>query len=73
MESLFEKLRGKKQVSRTNRQDWKGRPIKDGDHGKRCPESGCAICMTGDQKRPFRRNLRHAIKRLLKGGKDDSV
>jgi hypothetical protein len=53
-------------VSRTNRKDWKGRPIKDGDHGKRCPEPDCAYCKHGEQKRPFRRKVRHMWKKIMK-------
>ena len=53
-------------MSRTNRKDWRGRPIKDGEHGKRCPEQDCAYCMNGEQKRPFRRKVRHMWKKIMK-------
>ena len=53
-------------MSRTNRKDWKGRQIHDGEHGKRCPEPNCAYCEHGERKRPFRRKLRHMWKKIMK-------
>lgn len=31
-------------MSRTQRRDWRGRPIRDGQHARRCPEPDCATC-----------------------------
>ena len=58
-------------MSRTERKDWKGRPIHDGEHGKRCPEPNCDYCMNGQQKRPFRRKMRHILKKVLKRGDEN--
>lgn len=58
-------------MSRTKRTDWKGHSIKDGEHGKRCPELNCAYCNHGERKRLFRRKLRHTIKQLIKGGRHE--
>ena len=52
-------------MSHTNRKNWKGQTIKDGEHGKRCPEPDCDYCMNGRQKRPFRRKIRHMWKAII--------
>ena len=31
-------------MTRTTRRDWRGRPIRDGQHGRRCPEPNCDTC-----------------------------
>jgi hypothetical protein len=31
-------------MTRTTRRDYRGRPIRDGQHGRRCPEPNCTTC-----------------------------
>ena len=31
-------------MSRTYRRNWRGQPIRDGAHGRRCPERNCSWC-----------------------------
>lgn len=34
-------------MSRTKRKNWESKPIRDGEHGKKCPSGGCSYCTTG--------------------------
>lgn len=45
-------------MSRTKRRNWFGKPIRDGEHGKKCPSDGCSYCVTGEYKKEARRKLR---------------
>ena len=45
-------------MSRTKRTNYRGEPIRDGEHGKKCPERDCNVCGTGFYKRIMRRLLR---------------
>lgn len=31
-------------MSRTERSDYRGRPIRDGQHGRHCPSPNCTTC-----------------------------
>lgn len=47
-------------MSRTRRTNYRGEPIRDGEHGKKCPEANCNVCGTGYMKRVLRRLARRA-------------
>ena len=47
-------------MSRTKRRNYKGEPMRDGEHGKKCPSKNCNICGTGWYKRVLRRLRRRA-------------
>ena len=49
----------------TKRRNYKGEPIRDGEHGKKCPSNNCNVCGTGWYKRVLRRLARR------QGGTDD--
>ena len=42
-------------MSRTKRHNYKCEPLRDGEHGKKCPSKNCNICGTGWYKRVLRR------------------
>lgn len=50
------------EMSRTKRHNYLGEPIRDGAHGKKCPEANCNVCGTGYMKRVLRRLVRRARK-----------
>lgn len=43
----------------TKRQNYRGEPMSDGEHAKRCPETNCNYCVNGKAKRVERRKVRH--------------
>lgn len=45
-------------MSRTRRRNYRGEPMRDGGHGKKCPEPNCNICGIGFMKRVLRRKAR---------------
>lgn len=51
-------------MSHTQRRNWFGNTIRDGQHAKRCPEKHCAYCIHGDAKRTARRKTRHASEKV---------
>ena len=51
-------------MSRTKRTNYRGEPIRDGEHGKKCPEANCNVCGTGYMKRVLRRLARRAGRRV---------
>ena len=55
-------------MSRTKRTNYRGEPIRDGEHGKKCPEANCNVCGTGYMKRVLRRLVRRAGRRVRADG-----
>jgi hypothetical protein len=53
-------------VSRTKRHNWDGKEIRDGQHGKLCPEPNCGYCMNGLSKFWFKRKQRRNNKKIIK-------
>lgn len=43
----------------TTRTNYKGEPIRDGEHGRRCGSANCDRCGTGYYKPAARRAVRH--------------
>ena len=56
------------EMSRTKRHNYLGEPIRDGAHGKKCPEANCNVCGTGYMKRVLRRLVRRAGRRVRDDG-----
>ena len=52
-------------LSDTKRRNYRGDPIRDGDHAKRCPEQDCDYCVNAGAKRPWNRWFRRTGKRRL--------
>lgn len=53
-------------MSRTKRHNWDGKEIRDGQHGKLCPEPNCGYCMNGLSKFWFKRKQRRNNKKIIK-------
>jgi hypothetical protein len=49
-------------MSDTRRRNYRGEPIRDGEHAKRCPEADCDRCVNGAAKKKWRRWFRRAVK-----------
>lgn len=54
-------------MARTYRRDYRGRPIRDGGHGKRCPSKRCNWC-GGESK--MRWNRKRARRVMNTGGSE---
>lgn len=59
-------------MARTERTRWDGTPIRDGEWGRRCPDSHCNICGTGTEKRKQRRKWRNRGKAEIKVQRGDA-
>ena len=55
-------------MSRTKRTNYRGEPIRDGEHGKKCPEATCNVCGTGYMKLVLWRLVRRAGRRVRDDG-----
>lgn len=47
-------------MSNTHRHNWFGKEIRDGEHGKKCPEPNCSYCGNGKSKNNLIRKLRRS-------------
>lgn len=46
-------------MSDTERKNYRGEEIAEGEHAKKCPELNCEHCVNGKSKRTARRKARH--------------
>lgn len=53
-------------MSRTARTHYKGKTIRDGEWGRKCPSPNCKICGTGHYKRTRTRGERYEGKKESK-------
>lgn len=53
-------------MSRTARTHYKGKTIRDGEWGRKCPSPNCNICGTGHYKRTRTRDERYEGKKESK-------
>ena len=54
-------------MSRTRRKRFDGVPMRDGDHGKKCPSANCNVCGSGFYKKILRRLSRRTGERKHDG------
>jgi hypothetical protein len=49
-------------MGKTRRRNYRGEPIRDGEHAKRCPSLNCPRCVNGRAKKQWRRWFRRGAR-----------